>query len=415
MKDLFLSQKKEKERLLAGEYVDRQELNKAKQWVDNDLIKVIIGPRRAGKSVFALQLLRKRDFAYINFDDERLSTIKDYDDILKGINEVYGSTKNLLFDEIQNLEKWELFANRLQRAGYILFLTGSSSQLLSKELATHLTGRYIQTTIFPFSFAEFIRAKNAEKIVTSSMSKTEQGQILNLLTQYIEEGGYPEIVIKNFEARDYLKLLFDSIIFKDVARRYNVRFSRILYDLALFLVSNYAREYSYTKLKNLVDVRSVHTVQNYVAYFESAYLFFTLKRFSHKPGAQLKAPRKVYVYDTGFTSALRLTLSPDLGRLMENIVAVELLRRNKDIYYYKDKAGAEVDFVVKEGLQISELIQVCHDVSDSKVKKREIQALLKATKDLSCSDLRIITWDYENEEFYDNTRIIYVPLWKWLL
>jgi len=415
MKDLFLSQKHEKERLLIGKYIDRTELKNASKAMDNTLIKVIVGPRRAGKSVFAIQLLREKSFAYLNFDDERLSEIKDYDQIIKGINEVYCSTKYLLFDEIQNLKKWELFANRLQRQGYRLLLTVSNSQLLSKELATHLTGRYLQFTIFPFSFLEFLCAKNVDLKIKFAQTEVEQGTILNLLNEFLILGGYPEIVVKGIEPRDYLKFLFDSIILKDVVKRYNVRYSKTLYDLALFLVSNYSNEYTFTKLKNLVNINSVHTVQNYIRYLESAYLFFTVRRFSYKPKEQLKAPSKIYVYDTGLASVLRLTLSPDYERLMENVVAVELLRRAREIYYYKDKNGAEVDFVVKQGLKVTELIQVCYDATDNKIKKKEIKPLLKAKKDLSCENLVVITWDYENEESYNNTKIVYLPLWKWLL
>ncbi len=329
--------------------------------------------------------------------------------------EVYGKTKYVLFDEIQNLSKWELFVNRLQREGYVLILTGSNSQLLSKELSTHLTGRYIEYAIFPFSFFEFITAKNSELRGKGLLTKSEQGKILNLLNEYITVGGYPEIVVKGIEPREYLRFLFDSVIFKDVVKRYNVRYSKILYDLALFLVSNYSNEFTSTRLKNFFSISSVHTVQNYIRYLESAYLFFTVRRFSQKPKEQLKAPSKIYVYDTGLASALRLSLSPDYGRLVENVVAVELLRHGKEIYYLRDKNGAEVDFVIKKGLKIDEMIQVCYDPSDSKTRNKEIKSLVKSAKKLKCEKFFIITWDYEGEEKYKDAKIIFVPLWKWLL
>jgi len=417
MKEIFLSQKQEKERLLRGKYIDRQALKTTMKSMDNDLIKVIVGPRRAGKSVFAIQLLREKDFAYLNFDDERFSDITNYDRIIKGLNEVYGSTKYLLFDEIQNLKKWELFANRLQRQGYILLITGSNSQLLSKELATHLTGRYLPHNILPFSFSEFLHAKNVNMDIKLTIPETEQGMILNLLNEFLNLGGYPEIVVKGIEPRDYLKFLFDSVILKDVVKRYNVRYTKSLYDLALFLVSNYAREYSFTKLKNLAAFKSVHTVQNYVRYLEEAYLFFSMKRFSYKPKEQFKAPLKIYAYDTGMVSALRLVLTPDYGRLMENVVAVELLRRGKgkEIYYYKDKNGAEVDFLVKEGLKVVELIQVCYALSDPGVKSRETKSLLKTARYLSVDKLTVITWDHAEKIDVAGTVIECTPLWQWLL
>ncbi len=415
MKEVFLSQKQEKERLLSGNYIPRTSTTNALNAVDNTLIKVIVGPRRAGKSVFAIQILRERDFSYLNFDDERLIDFNDYDLLIKGMIEVYGTTKYMLFDEIQNLTKWELFVNRLQRQGYVLLLTGSNSQLLSKELSTHLTGRYIEFVIFPFSFVEFITAKNLKLKDKSLLTKPEQGKILNLLNEYITIGGYPEIVVKGIEPREYLKFLFDSVILKDVVKRYNVRYSKILYDLALFLVSNYSNEYTFTRLKNFLNISSVHTVQNYISYLESAHLFFTVRRFSHKPKEQLKAPSKIYVYDTGLASALRLSLSPDYGRLMENIVAVELLRRGKEIYYYRDKNGAEVDFVIKKGLKIDEMIQVCYNIADSKTMNKEIKSLVKSGKEVKCKKFLIITWDYEEEDKYKDGKIQFIPLWKWLL
>jgi predicted AAA+ superfamily ATPase len=412
MKEIILAHKSERDLLLKGSYVLRQGIERARKSVRSDIIKVIIGPRRAGKSVFSLQMLQGEEFAYLNFDDERLYEIRDYDRIIKGINEVYGSVKYLLFDEIQNLTKWELFVNRLQRTGYNLVITGSNSRLLSRELATHLTGRFTQFNIYTFSFSEFIRARKVE--FPEPLLKAEQGKILYSLSEYLTMGGYPEIIVKGLESKDYLRFLFDSIIFKDVVKRYNIRFSKSLYDLALFLISNYAREYSFTKLKNLVNFKSVHTVQNYVRYLEEAYLLFSLKRFSYKAREQLKAPAKMYVYDTGLASAIRLTLTPDYGRLIENVAAVELLRRQKDVYYYKDKTGAEVDFLIKEGLKVTELIQVCYDIADAKAKNRETKSLIKAGKELAVDRLSFITWDYENEELYDGRQITFVPLWKWL-
>ncbi len=414
IRELILSHKSERDHLLKGIYIPRSLLKKAKKSINTNIIKVIVGPRRAGKSIFSLQLLKDTNFAYINFDDERLIDLKDYDLIIKGIKEVYGDTKYLLFDEIQNLNRWEFFVNRLHRRGYNLIVTGSNSRLLSKEFATHLTGRYIQFHIYPFSFSEFLKVKKINYRDVSLLKETE-GEMLNLLNDYLLMGGFPEVVIKSLEPKNYLTSLFEGVLFKDVVKRYNLRYAKNLYDLSLYLISNFASEFSFTKLKNILRLKSVHTVQNYVQYLEEAFLFFSLSRFSYKLKEQLKAPRKTYIYDTGLATALRFGTSPDYGKMIENIVAIELLRQRKETYYYRDKNGVEVDFVIKKGLNISELIQVSYNVSNLDTKKKEIKPLIKVQKVLSANKLTLITWNEEGEEKIGKNRIKIIPLWKWLL
>jgi predicted AAA+ superfamily ATPase len=414
MKNIVLGHKTERDEFLKAQYVQREGLLKARQSIGNNLIKVIVGPRRAGKSVFAMQMLEGHDFAYLNFDDERLIGISDYDDLLKAIRQVYGETKCILFDEIQNLHKWELFLNRLHRKGFNLIITGSNSRLLSGELATHLTGRYIQLQILPFSFTEFLRIRNFVLDDTLAM-KERQGIILNLLSEYLNKGGYPEVLVKNIEHTSYIKTLFESILFKDIVKRYNVRYAKKLYDLGLYLITNHSNEFSYTRLKKALEFRSVHTVENYTNYLNEAFLIFSAGRFSHKVKEQLGRPRKVYAYDTGVITAVKFKTAPDMGRLIENLAAVELLRRGKEFYCYKTKDGKEVDFAVKEGLTIGQLIQVSYDIDHYMTKKRETNALLKAAGEAGCKNLIVLTWDYEAKEHFNNRTICYLPLWKWLI
>jgi hypothetical protein len=414
MKDTILTHKFERDEFLKADYVPRENIEKARENVSNNLVKVIVGPRRAGKSVFSIQILKGLDFAYLNLDDERILSIKDYDEIIKGLREVYGETKYILFDEIQNLEGWELFVNRLQRKGYNLIITGSNSRLLSKELATHLTGRYIQFQIFPFSFSEFLKAKGIALDETVKL-KEKQGMILYYLNEYLTMGGFPEIVLKNVNLKDYLKFLVDSVLFKDVVRRYNLRYSRKLYDLAVYLINNHSMEFSSTKLKNILSFRSVHTVDNYISYLEEAFLNFTLKRFSFKMKEQIKAPRKVYAYDTGVINVFKFKISQDAGKLMENVVALELLRRGEEFYYFRNSRGQEIDFVLKRGIEIPQLIQVCYDIKDIPVRERECKSLQKVAPELNCKDLLVITWDYEGKESYGEYLIEFIPLWKWLI
>jgi predicted AAA+ superfamily ATPase len=414
MNEIILSQKIERDELLEGKYVQREGLKSARESLQGNLIKVIIGPRRAGKSVFSIQMLEGLNFAYLNFDDERLVSILDYDEFLKAIREVYGETKLVLFDEIQNLPKWELFINRLHRRGFNIILTGSNAYLLSRELSTHLTGRYIQFQIFPFSFLEFLRAKEFAMDEVLEL-KERQGLLLSHLDAYLDKGGYPEIVVKNLDVKNYLTTLFESILFKDIVKRYSVRYTKKLSDLAYYLITNHSNEFSYTKLKNILEFRSVHTAENYTEYLAEAFLVFSVDRFSFKLKEQMRSPKKGYAYDTGVIHAIKLKTGKDIGRLMENLVAIELMRRGVGFYYYRSVNGKEVDFLIKRGPKVDELIQVCYDIDHHETRKRELTSLAKAGKAVGCDHLTILTWDYKGEEKYSGERVNFLPLWRWLI
>ncbi len=414
MREIALAHKAERDKLSNGVYVPREGLSSARQNMENDLIKVIIGPRRAGKSVFAMQLLKGIDFAYLNFDDERLLDVTDYDDFIKAIRQVYGETNYLLFDEIQNLKDWELFLNRLQRNGFRIVITGSNAHLLSRELSTHLTGRFLQFQILPFSFKEFLHAKSFQIDDTLEL-KERQGSLLGYLDKYINIGGFPEVVTKHVEPRSYLPTLFESILFKDIAKRYNVRYSKKLYDLGYYLITNHSCQFTYTRLKKILDFRSVHTVENYVKYISEAFIVFVVDRFSFKLAEQIKSPKKVYSYDTGMAKSVRFAVTPDTGKFIENIVAIELLRRDIEPYFYRTRNGKEIDFVIKKGSDINQLIQVSYDISEYATKKRELNALVKAGQELRCDNLTVITWDHCGEDLVDEQKVSFLPLWRWLL
>jgi len=412
LRDVVLLQKRELEKSLKEKYVER---NADLKKFGNSLIKVIIGPRRAGKSFFAIHVLNKLgSFGYVNFDDERLVDIKDYDEIVNTVDSVFKKPKYLLLDEIQNLEKWELFVNRLQRQGYNLVITGSNSKLLSKELASHLTGRHLAINIFPFSFKEFLKLEDKE--LTKNEIKTK-------LFSYLMNGGYPEPLVKKIEYMEYLSTLFSSVIYKDIIKRFRIRSVQAIEDLAIYLISNIAKEFSYNTLSKVTECRSVNTIEKYLGYLEEAFIFFRVNRFSFKVKEQMSFNKKIYCIDNGFISAKAFKLSPDVGRLYENAVAIELkkLEMNGDanVFYWKNVQQEEVDFVVKQGTKIKQLIQVCYDLSNIKVKDRETRALLKASKELKCKNLLVITEDYEaqrNISWFGIKRMVkFVPLWKWLL
>ena len=414
MNEIVLRNKLERDELRRESHVPREGISSARDALENNLIKVITGPRRAGKSVFAIQMLEGIDFAYLNFDDEKLVAVSDYDELLKAIIQIYGDTKFLLFDEIQNLKNWELFVNRLHRRGFKIIITGSNAHLLSQELATHLTGRYIQFRVFPFSFAEFLRAKGFSVDGTIQL-KEKQGLLLNHLNKFIKEGAYPEVVVKNVDAKSYLTTLFDSILFKDIVKRYSVRYANKLSDLGMYLLANHSCEFSNTRLKNILGFKSVHTVEKYMSHLIEAFLIFSVGRFFFKLKEQIKAPKKAYAYDLGIINSVSFKTSSDIGRLIENLVAVELMRRGVDFYYYKTMRGKEVDFALKQGLRIEQLIQVCYDINDDLTKKREVNALLMVSKETECKNLVVLTWDYEADEMIADKKVSFIPLWKWLI
>jgi len=406
LQKIILSQKNEAELALSQKYVEREaKIN----GLGNNLVKVVVGPRRAGKSFFTLHALSKAgSFGYANFDHEELSLARDYDAIVRGIDMAYNKPEFLFFDEIQNLPRWELFVNRLQRQGRKVIVSGSNSNLLSTELSTHLTGRHLQTAIFPFSFLESLKFSGASGSEGSAW-------------EYIQKGGYPEIYSQGAEPRQYLSTLFDAVLFKDVVRRHRVRAPQSMESLAHFLLSNPSCEANPSSLARETGIKSPLTVEKYMFHLSESFLFFSIGRHSHKASERLASSRKIYCIDTGFIAAKGVTPSPNYGKLYENAVACALFRRQFEgacrLFYWKNPQGHEVDFVIREGHGVSALVQVCYDLSGT-AKEREVRALLRASRELSCKNLTVVTHDYEATEdaswFGIRGKVRFVPLWKWL-
>ncbi|MCG2700378.1 ATP-binding protein [Candidatus Parcubacteria bacterium] len=412
VKDIIILQKRELAQKFKELYLPREA--KLKETKSN-LIKVVIGPRRAGKSSFSFRCLNKLGrFGYVNFDDEKLVETTDYNEIISAVDSVYNKPKYLLLDEIQNLPKWELFVNRLQRQGYNLIITGSNSKLLSSELATHLTGRYSSVLLFAFSFKEFLKFNEQE---------LTENEIKERLNSYLELGGYPEPLVKNLNYKEYLLTLLDSIIYKDIVKRFKIRSARGIEDLSSYLISNIAKDYSYNTLMQVTKCKSAHTVEKYINYLEESFILFRLNRFSFKVKKQINSPKKIYCFDNGFINAKAFKLSRDIGRIYENTVAIKLkkleLARKISVFYWKNQQQQEVDFVIKKNTKVKQLIQVCYDIADLAVKKREIRALILASKELKCGNLLVITNDYEAEKkeewFGIKRKIKFTPLYKFLL
>lgn len=412
IRDIIRKQKEELEQRLKERYVPRDaELSS----MTSGMVNVIIGPRRAGKSFFGIhEVVGSGVFGFVNFDDERLLSVSNFDEILEAILSVYSNPTVLLMDEIQNLPNWELIVNRLQREGFQLVITGSNSNLLSSELATHLTGRHLPHYLFTFSFKEYFSMFNKE------MSKAE---INEKFLDFMTRGGYPEIWMKSLDVKSYLQVLFDSILFKDIVKRHRVRFAGALENLANWLITNIATDFSFTSLSKQTQISSVHTLQHYMNYLEEAFIFFTLSKHSFKVREQQKSNKKLYCFDNGFYLAKAFRFSTDQGKLLENLIAVELKRKSLlngwDLFYWKGRDREEVDFVIRQGLEVTSLIQVCWDLENNKTKEREVRALLKASRELNCSRLIVITSDSERREsvswFGIDGDVEFIPARQWLL
>lgn len=415
IKQILLEQREEIKKIFQGKIIEREKGEELKTWLKDDLIKVITGVRRCGKSVLAHQVLKEKDYGYVNFDDERLIGVKTQDlnsflEVLKEINPYFN---HLLLDEIQNVPGWELFVNRLKRNGYNLVITGSNSKLLSRELSSHLTGRHIAFELYPFSFIEFLDYKNFIFSKNDLYLTEKRAIIKRLFDEYLNLGGLPESYKLQAKSQ-YLRDLYDKIITRDVVSRYKIKYIKDLKEISLYLVSNFAAKITYHKLKNIFEMGSVHTVKNYLDYLEEAYLIFQLDLFSFKPKKRIRHGKKIFSIDSALINSVSAQFSSNLGRMMENLVFLQLRRKGKNIYFYDDYIY-EVDFVVKDGLAVKQLIQVCFDLSNFETKKREIRALTKASQELGCKNLLIITWDEEKEEICEGKRVNFIPLWQWLL
>jgi len=421
IKEVIISQQEEyteifeKERIIERE-VKKEDLLAALQYPN---ILVLLGPRRSGKSILSLSLLKEKKFGYINFDDERLFGMKaeDLNAVLQAFYELYGDIDYLVLDEIQNIPGWELFANRLRRTKRVI-ITGSNSKLLSGELATKLTGRYIDFTLFPFSFREYLSYMSVDFEKSDIYSTKFRAKIKNYLKEYMKLGGFPECY--KFGSK-ILPRIYRDLIEKDIVQKHKIKDPIAVRELAKLLISSFSKEISFKKMKEHTKIKNVHTVSKYVSYISSAYLLFLVNKFSFKLREQFKAPKKVYCIDPGIINSISFQVSENIGRLMENVVAIELIRSKhyadsqEEIYYWKNQLQEEVDFVIKSGSNVKQLIQVCYDTTETNTKEREIKALLKASHELRCNNLLVVTDDYECEEVIDGKKVNFVPLWKWLL
>ena len=402
-------QHEEMRRRLQEPYVPRRVALPA---ATGNLVRAVLGPRRAGKSLFAMHLLEREGAGiYLNFDDERLTGIDDYDALLSVAQQEYGPAQAILLDEVQNLPQWELFVNRLQRQGWRIIVTGSNAHLLSSELSTHLTGRHLPVVLMPFSLREFA---DALKVPASQPG---------LLARYARQGGLPEPLLQNMNAEAYTSALVDSVVLRDVIQRFHLRALQGLGQLTRYMLSNIGSEYAHAALTRVVGCRSDKTVERYLHYLRQAFLLLSVPRFSWSVRQQAATNKKAYAVDSGFAAARGFAVSTGIGRLAENAVASALYRRQLqgelEFFFWKSQQNHEVDFVVKEGTAVTALVQVCWDASEPDVRQREERALLRAGNELKCSSLLVLTQDEQRDDvvawFGLKAAVRYIPLWQWLL
>ena len=369
----------------------------AKLQLSTSHILIITGVRRCGKSTLLQQISKKikEEIIYFNFEDPRIYGF-ELEDFTK-LDEIVGDEiRYYFFDEIQNVEKWELFIRHLHDRDKRIAITGSNASLLSKELGTRLTGRNIQIELFPFSYNEYLMFLQLENNLTS----------FNL---YLEDGGFPEYI--KSKHKEQLQQLFKDIVYRDIIVRHGIRQAKTLIDIALFLIANVGKEYSLNGIKNTFGVGSANSVADYIHWLEDSYVLFSMPRFSWSLKSVSINPKKVYCIDTGFAQANSLSFSEDTGRLLENCVYLALRRKYKEIYYFKDKG--ECDFIVKEAQDILHIIQVCAEIhSDNKA--REVNGLLAALTFFSKTEGLILTLNQEDVLMINDVKVRLLPVWKWL-
>lgn len=356
---------------------------------------IISGLRRVGKSTLLAQLAHafypNKDYFFVNFEDERFLsfTVADFNKLHELLIELFGDKKIFLFDEIQNIEGWERFVNRMATSGYKFYITGSNASLLSKELGTKLTGRYLPIELFPFSFGEYLRFKKITLPDLKRLTTVERGKLKNSLLGYLKNGGIPQAL--QYPELPIHKAMYDDIINRDVATRYKINDLKALKQLAFFLLGNISSLISYNKLKSMLQLGSVNTVSSYIDYLEMAWLFFTINQYAFSIRQQQIANKKTYCIDTGLAKSVAFSFSEDKGKFLENAVFLQLRRLyGEDIYYYKTKKGKEVDFYLPKR---KTFVQVSLSLVNPETYEREKQALAEAMKEVRRSKGYIITQD----------------------
>ena len=388
---------------------------KLDRYIATSLVIVISGVRRCGKSTLLYLIkekmkLKQGEFLYFNFDDERVpQDVMFFSKLYNLFKEIYGKEPVFFFDEVQNIKGWEKFVNRMYEKGRKLFVTGSNARMLSSEIASTLTGRNMTISLFPFSFDEYLTLKKT-KYNLNRLTPTVKNKIKSDFDFYFHNGGFP-IVDKEGDLK-VLHSYFQDIFYRDIIARYAITEVESIKQLALYAMSNIGKLFSYSTLQKISSIKSRSTIKTYLEYYNQSYLLFYLSKFDYSVKKQIMNPKKMYVIDQGFSSQIGFNFSANKGRILENVVFLELKRRGKEIYYHSKKN--ECDFVVKEGLEIVEAIQVCYDLNFEN-EKRELAGLIEAVKTYDLETGIILTMDQDKTIEHKGFEIQLTPVWKWLI
>lgn len=385
------------------------------EWLTTSEILIITGIRRCGKSVLLQQLrnkLKERDF-FFNFDDERLVNfhVDDFAILQECFFELFGEQHTYYFDEIQNINGWENFVRRLYNEGNKIIITGSNARMLSKELGTHITGRYISVEIYPFSFKEYLLLKHIEPTQKDFYQITGRTNLLSHFKDYLEKGGFPKYL--QSPSPRYISSLYESIVFRDVMARNSLTNEKEIQELTFYLASNATKRITYNSLGKLIGIRHAETIKNYLEYLQQTYMIFQLLKYAPSVKVQMLSPKKIYLIDNAIINRIGFNTTDNQGVKLENMVFIELKRRGYDLFYHADKK--ECDFVTRQGIKITQAYQVTVSMTDEKTRKREIDGLLEAMQAFDLSEGHIITMEEKEDVVIGNRTIHIIPVWEWML
>ena len=409
LKGIVIDQNNRKE---SDELIQREIFAKIEPSIKDQLITIISGIRRCGKSTLLNQTRKRYSGYYVNFDDDRFINFKveDFQLLYETLIELYGEKKIFYFDEIQNILSWERFVRRLHDERKKVFVTGSNASMLSKELGTHLTGRHQNIHIFPFSFKEFLSLRNFEAADSSKLTTINRAKIKKYFEEYMANGGFPEY-LRELNP-NYLKTLYENILYRDIIVRYKLTNEKSLKELVYLSVNSISKEISFNSIKKSLGLGSATTVKEYFDYLENSFLIFLIPKFDYSLRKQIYYNKKIYCIDNGLAKYLGFRITADNGKLLENLVFLALKRKNKEIYYFSDKH--ECDFVLRKFADIDEVIQVCFEINEDN-REREIAGLTEAMQKFKLKKGLILTYDQEEEIQHEGKKIIIKPVWKWLL
>ncbi|MFA5771885.1 MAG: ATP-binding protein [Thermoplasmata archaeon] len=392
--------------------IDREILDKIGTDIKSQFIIIISGLRRSGKSTLLTRMRKDTAGYYLNFDDDRLIkfTVEDFQTLYEAFLELYGEKNTFYFDEIQNIKGWERFVRRLHDNGMKVFITGSNASMLSRELGTHLTGRHISYHLYPFSFREYLKFKKIRLPEKNAFTTTEKATFKGAFEDYIKNGGLPEYL--KTENREYLKTLYDNILYRDVLIRYHLSNEKALKELLYYVAGNVSKETSFNSIKKILGLGSSTTVREYFNYLENSFLLSLVSRFDYSIKKQIYSNKKVYLIDTALAINLGYRVSKDMGRLLENAVFIELKRRNFDVYYHRDKH--ECDFLCMEQSRAVQAIQVCYEFNEE-TRERETNGIIEAMEKHKLKTGLVLTSDQQEELVFGKKKIVVKPIWKWML